>query len=156
MKQKYYKIVALNYPFLEMLSEHYNINDINNITSNIDIINKSSTIGRFCIHFQKPVIHFTDNAFDTILWDTIFDEKSVIYEIQPTEPIIKEKCKDRFNLYQCGSTSIKIIKKVPTIVLIYRGIKEYYSNKTKNNYSNIHSMICLYLIQKFLKKIQRD
>lgn len=137
---KYYKVIGNSSPFMNMLSEKYDIHGMNNIPYNTEISAEGTDTGMFCIQSDIPVIHFSDNVFDTMLWQAIFDTQSdTIYEIEPLTPVIKERCEDLTGLYQCGTTKIKIIRKVSTARMFNRAIYEYLTHilEKRKMYSNL-------------------
>ena len=123
--QKYYKIVDANLPFLT----DYNMEDPTKVPLFKTFTAKSpeTEYGLF-IHSKTPVLHFCDNAFDTMLWYSTcvsHIEDAFVYEIKPIGNIIKEKCKDEHGLYQCGAPQIQFIKLVDTNEMFDLALSEF-------------------------------
>lgn len=92
------------------------------------------------LYINKPVFHFCDNAFDIMLWHNIFErlyqssdakQTPVIYEIIPLSEVVKEKCSDKLELYQCGATKIEIKTKMSLNRMFDRAVKEFKNNKAQ-------------------------
>lgn len=83
-------------------------------------------------YIDKPVIHFCDNAFDTMLWHGVLcgapANRSWIYEIKPLTAVFKEKCKDDIGLYQCGANIIEFHSLIPLDTMFDRAIEEFHQD----------------------------
>lgn len=130
--QKYYKIIIDWMPFVTS----FDIADIDNIKSGsvfsaIDMVSEDKSSGH--IRSEKPVIHFCDNAFDTMLWHNIFaysENKTSIYEITPIGPIIKQKAPlDAGGIYQCGAEKISFNKYVPIDEMYDLALQEFLNQR---------------------------
>lgn len=138
--QKYYKIIGYDYPFFNV----YGLDNPANVPlyTTFTAYNPKKSGGYF-INSKKPVIHFCDNAFDTMLWHSVFiiaDElPAVIYEIKPIGSIIKQKCRDDSGIFQCGAEQIQFIRPVSTDEMFERALAEFHQNhKAKINlYPNL-------------------
>lgn len=123
MSVKYYKVMWPNSSF----SDVYKSTDLNNIAPNT-IISAPDKPYNYSdgTHIENPtqVIHFCDNAFDTMLWYNMLDAFCV-YEIEPLTPVIKQKCKESQDIYQCGAQKIKIVKKIPTDTMFDLALSEF-------------------------------
>ena len=119
--QTYYKIITENAWFRRI----YKMDDSLTVPFGTQVVasepfvdDESYTTGRNGRwYIDKPVIHFCDNAFDTMLWHrvltgTIRPKKHQIYQIKPLTPIIKERCSDDLGFYQCGANKIEFLGKV--------------------------------------------
>ena len=87
-------------------------------------------------YINQPVIHFCDNAFDTMLWHsvligTIYQKKHQIYIVKPLTPIIKERCQDDMGFYQCGANTIKFLGKVDVNNMFDLAVADFRENHKK-------------------------
>lgn len=134
--QTYYKIV----------SEHTMFYRIARIQGRYDIANipngatfhayKPFEPNKVIIQCSQPVLHFCDNAFDTMLWEAKFgqfvtNKYNYFYQIIPLTDVIKQRCNDSSNLYQCGANEIKFIELIDRNKMFDLAISEYDNNKTK-------------------------
>jgi len=138
MQKKYYKIITEKAYFRRI----YDINDISAVPAGTKII-ASAPFGIRCKNapnIDQPVTHFCDNAFDTMLWHNMFEAlhrdsdtqmPPVIYEITPITDVIKEKCPDKLELYQCGAHIIEFKKKVSIKEMFERAVAEFKQNPDK-------------------------
>ena len=127
--QKYYKIIDETLPFLTA----YDIPKADEVPlfKTFSAIDPGTNDG-FYIHAQEPVLHFCDNAFDTMLWHSaciVKPEEAFIYEIKPIGNITKQKCTDDTGLYQCGSPKIQFITKVDIDTMFQRALLEFEANR---------------------------
>ncbi len=129
----YYKIVS----DATVFTYAYNINPYCQIPSGSVFTAQQPQIQNeknvYCIKKPIPVLHFCDNAFDTMLWYCYnmggFDESALtFYEIQPLTPVVKEKCCDDGGLYQCGANQIKIIRPIEKYEMFKRALNEFRQN----------------------------
>lgn len=123
----FYKIIVKNYPFEKV----YRIKDINNIPSG-KIFEARIPFREGAYISDTPVIHFCDNAFDTMLWHNIliadWESEPVFYEINPLTRIIKQKCDDNIGLFQCGASCIQFIKRISVDNMYEKALAEYNKN----------------------------
>jgi len=83
----------------------------------------------YYIRATAPMIHFCDNAFDTMLWHSYaFADSSPIYEIKPLGQVIKQQCDDDCRLYQCGSHKIEIVHQIDKHEMFERAVSEFLQN----------------------------
>ena len=123
---RYYKIIGADLPFWSFVASAHQRFNPNLVPCGKTITAKGTKRGDLCIQSQTPVIHFTDNAFDAMLWLSIFRTHNfAIYEITPLTPVIKQKCTDVYELDQCGATTIRIEHIVSTDTMFRRALSEY-------------------------------
>jgi len=84
-------------------------------------------------YINKPVIHFCDNAFDTMLWHqiltgTIHPKKHLIYQIKPLTPVIKERCSDNLGFYQCGANMIEFLCNIDVNEMFDLAVSDFRKN----------------------------
>ncbi len=128
--QKYYKIVGRGFPFTCFIKRQYNLEKFESIPCGTQISATEEFKGRLPIRVEMPIIHFTDNAFDAVLWKLIFQAKSsVIYEVEPKGQVIKQRCSDYYGVYQCGAKEIKIGRIVSNRKILRMALSEYCRNK---------------------------
>lgn len=142
--KKYYKIVSQNTYLRRIydLQSSFYIPNGTKITATApfaDVYNSdNSKNGQFYIN--KPVMHFCDNAFDTMLWYNVFYRMAinkhhgiapVVYEIKPITNVIKERCCDKNQIYQCGAHIIEF--KAPVVVdnMLRRAVLEFLKEPEK-------------------------
>ena len=124
--KKYYKIIGDDFPFMGLIGHYHETYHPDMIPYGTIATATNSIAGSLCIDTEKPVIHFSDNAFDTMLWLSIFrTSNSAIYEITPLTPVIKQQCKDSNAIYQCGAESIRIEKIVSMKQMYSMALCEY-------------------------------
>lgn len=119
----YYKVITDNSHF----AGEYKISDVMAIPSGTHFRANVPYDATVTIHAGAPVIHFSDNAFDTLMWHKILtrpDDKIAIYEIKPIGPIIKQICPDEFKLKQCGANEIMIGTRVSEDIIFERAKAE--------------------------------
>ena len=89
--------------------------------------------GQWYINSDVPVIHFCDNAFDTMLWHSVLTRSNekigvAIYEIKPLTKVIKQRCGDDIGLYQCGANVVQFRHLVSTDEMFERALSEFHVN----------------------------
>ena len=89
--------------------------------------------GHFYIQSDIPMIHFCDNAFDTMLWYSALTHKielvqPIIYKIKPLTNVVKQRSADGSELYQCGANMIEFLSQVPMDTLYERALAEFHQN----------------------------
>lgn len=126
-EQKYFKIVGEDFPFARYVQTRYNIDCTQTIPCGTQVSAKQSFYGDLCIHSEiGPVFHFCDNAFDVMLWHSLFEtQNTTVYEIKPLGKVVKQRCNDSAGLYQCGAQDIEIIKPVSQKQLFKMALSEY-------------------------------
>ena len=130
----YFKIIGDGFPFMGLVGHYHEKYSQNLIPCGITVSAKGTTKGTLCIQSQTPVIHFSDSAFDTMLWLSIFGTTNyAIYEITPVTPVIKQKCTDSNAIYQCGAESIRIEKIVPMNKMFNMALSEYCKNRKEKH-----------------------
>mgnify|MGYP003307134257 CR=1 FL=1 len=106
---------------------------------------------KVCLWNEWPLIHFCDNAIDLLMWykiglhDENWFREIYFYEITPSLPYYKERCKDKNRLFQCGARGIKIIRHL-TMDDVLRIAKKEINN-------NIEEIINRYPDQNMMKLI---
>ena len=111
---------------MELIGHYHETYNPEMIPYGTTVTSTGSGSGVLCIDSQKPVIHFSDNAFDTMLWLSVFrTTNSAVYEIKPLTPVIKQQCKDSNAIYQCGAESIRIEKIIPINQMFNMALCEY-------------------------------
>lgn len=136
----YYKVVSQS----TYLKRIYDADDVFNIPTGtkitasapfLEFYDKDRKNGRFYI--DRPVVHFCDNAFDTMLWYNIFykisiakhhDTMPVVYKIIPISDVIKERCHDNHQFYQCGAHIIEFKEKVALDTMFKLALVEFLDN----------------------------
>ena len=86
---------------------------------------------------NKNCFHFSEGAFDTLLWHTILIHHildATIYKIKPLSEVTKARCNDCDGIYQCGANKIMILEKQNLDNMYEQAIQEYYQNP--NKYTN--------------------
>lgn len=140
--QKYYKIIT-RYSYF---SKIYTVDEDLYIPFGTKVIASSPFVddyktkgienGHYYIESEKPMIHFCDNAFDTVLWYNVLSNlisktmlmTAAFYEIKPLSEVIKQRCTDNVQLYQCGANMIEFLSRVPTDTLYERALGEFHQN----------------------------
>jgi hypothetical protein len=140
--QKHYKIIT-RYSYF---SKIYTVDDSLYIPFGTKVIASSPFVddyetrgienGHYYIEAEEPVIHFCDNAFDTMLWHNTLSNlisktllmESAIYEIKPLTKVIKQRCNDDVQLYQCGANMIEFLARVPADTMYERALSEFHQN----------------------------
>ena len=140
--QKHYKIIT-RYSYF---SKIYPVDDSLYIPFGTKVIASSPFIndyeskgiinGHYYIESEQPVIHFCDNAFDTMLWHSALSNlisttllmTSAIYEIKPLAKVIKQRCNDNIKLYQCGANKIEFLSQVSIDTMYERALAEFHQN----------------------------
>ena len=130
---KYYKIITNNSHF----AGEYNIADVRAIPNGTRFVANAPYDTSVCINAPVPVIHFSYNALETLVWHEILTQPSditAIYEITPLGRVVKQECPDFKKLTQCGAQSIQIGKQVSLEYLVHRAKDEFKQHKhPKNN-----------------------
>lgn len=142
--KKYYKVVSGVCLFKTL----YKITDITNIPSGTRFVAKffPHASPDFIAQNKKPVLLFSDSAFDAMLWYSVFNnirwdlvavenwQDTTIYEIKPITPVFKERCRlDENGLFQCATNTIEFCNRVPLDVMISNALTEYNYSKIKKN-----------------------
>ncbi len=130
--KKYYKIITDHSHF----ADEYKINDVTAIPSGTHFRANVPYDTEVTINASAPVIHFSESAFDTLMWQKILTrDKDIvaIYEIKPIGPVIKHICPDEFKLKQCGANEIQIGARVSADVLFERAKEEYKRKLQRTN-----------------------
>ncbi len=86
------------------------------------------------IMIHKSCFHFSEGAFDTMLWYDKLSEyalKTQIYRIEPFGNVKKARCKDEEGFYQCGAPKIKIMEKQNLDEMYDLAVKEYCANRDR-------------------------
>lgn len=129
IKPIYYKIVSRPSRF----ERDYYIEDISNIHYGTEFAAGVPNITKEYKGIKKSVLHFAEDAFDTMLWHSIliwgFNKHHTIYEIQPLDHIFKERCMDGMGFYQCGAHKIKILSPVDLNEMYERALSEFHQNR---------------------------
>ena len=108
---KYYKIITDNSHF----AGEYNIPDVTAVPIGAKFTANAPSDKSVCIKSDVPVIHFSETAFETLLWYEILTkptDKIAIYEITPIGRVIRQQCDDFRGLTQCGAPTIQIVNHV--------------------------------------------
>ncbi len=130
--QKYYKIVAKHTMFYPV-ARIQGIHDIATIPlGSICYAYKPFKPNDVTIQYSQPVLHFCDNAFDVMLWASKMDSfapTKFIYEITPLTDVIKQRCPDITNLYQCGAYKIRFENSISEQNMFDKAIFEYENAK---------------------------
>ncbi|MBO4700366.1 MAG: hypothetical protein J5620_01305 [Alphaproteobacteria bacterium] len=142
---KYYKIITNNSHF----AGEYNIPDVTAVTVGTRFTANNPYDKSVCIKSDVPVIHFSETAFETLMWYEILTkptDKIAIYEITPIGPVIKQKCDDFRGLTQCGAPTIQIDRQISLEELVHN-IKEEFKLKKlkkKNPFPDFHTANIIY------------
>lgn len=137
--QKYYKIITERSYFRkifttdESLAVPYGTKVIASPYFIEDYEQKGLKNGRFYIQSDIPMLHFCDNAFDTMLWHSVLTHQNdniqpVIYKIKPLTNVVKQRCADDIKLYQCGANIIEFMSPVLTDDMYELALAEFYEN----------------------------
>ncbi len=131
MQTKYYKIVHPASPFCYITSRCYSAK---NIPYGSIFYAQNTDADGYYIKSDKPVLHFCDNAFDTMLWHSIFpipgpEYEPYFYEITPLDDIIKERCLDEYSFFQCGAYKIEFLHQIPKSEMFARALAEFNANR---------------------------
>ena len=127
---KYYKIITDNSHF----AGEYDIANVANIPFGAKFTAKKPFDTSVCITSDVPVIHFSETAFETLMWYEILTkptDKIAIYEIIPLSRVVKQKCSDFHGLTQCGAQIIQIGKQISMETLVHRIKEEFKRRKLK-------------------------
>jgi hypothetical protein len=140
--KKYYKIISSSCLF----AKAYGITDINSIQEGSQFVGYQLydfADPKIVISGDKPMLHFTDCAFDTMLWWPIFSKtsyhqalfgyivKSCIYEIIPITPVVKNRALNEHELFRCATNTIEFKKQIPIEQIAQLAIQEYQEHKLK-------------------------
>jgi hypothetical protein len=136
-----YKIVGENYPF----AYTFNIKNCASILPGTQFKARQPMYGGYYISGDLvPFIHFTDNAFDTMLWFSLFSLNTdqqyshTIYEIKPLTRMTKQKCNDELGFYQCGAWIVEFGRIISKQEMFRRALAEFYqSTRIKSLYQNL-------------------
>ena len=134
-EQKYYKIVS-EYMYFYNIARMNGFDDMSKIYhGKIFHAYKPSEHTDVILQHNTPLLHFTDNAFDAMLWASKFNsfvagKGYYFYEIVPLTQIIKQRCNDSTNLYQCGAYKISFRKQLETSKMFDLAISEYEKDPT--------------------------
>jgi len=105
---------------------------------------------RVKIQSKFPVMHFTDNALDGLLWFLRLTDHQVweatIYVVQPLTPIVKQICRDSAGFYQCGAEIIRIDRQLCPSLLINQIKQEFEHNQIpkENPYPSAPDAVKIY------------
>lgn len=153
-KKHFYKLVLMD---CSRFAEMYHINSIDDIYPGQVFIARGKPF-EWCqdldddlypkpavpVFTAEPVIHFCDNAIDTLMWyftglgDNISFYEAYFLEVVPTIPVYKQVCIDENKLWQCGARAIKVIRHVPYGEMLRIADKEIKRNRVGiiNRYPN--------------------
>ena len=137
--QTYYKVISIQ----SLFKSRYSIEDIGNIPIGTKFIADKSPY-----EFSKnnpSKIHFSDCAFDAMLWFQLFnDDKALyyyalagnwqetcIYKVKPLVPYKKERTSDSLRFFECKADTIEFSEKISIEQLAKLAIDEYAHNKIK-------------------------
>ena len=129
----YYKIITPKSYFADLYADI----DIFNISyGSVFVAPEKSNFPFFQLHaIKEDVFHFSNGAFDAMLWHTVFchqGEPCQIYKIEPIGNILTYRHYPiGLDLDQCGATSIKFLEKQNIDSMYEYAIKEYYTNPKK-------------------------
>lgn len=124
----YYKIITDNSHF----AGEYKISDVMAIPSGTHFRANAPYDNELTIHADFPVIHFSDNALDTMLWYEILtrpNDKIAIYEVMPLGPVVKQQCHEQKKLNQCGANEIQIGSQISEAAVLRRVKEEFISKQ---------------------------
>lgn len=127
---KYYKIITDNSHF----AAEYDIANVTAIPFGAQFSANKPFDKSVCITSDVPVIHFSETAFETLMWYEILTkptDKIAIYEITPLSRVVKQKCNDFHGLTQCGAQVIQIGKQISMETLVHRIKDEFKQHKLK-------------------------
>ena len=144
----------------------FNIDDIYNIEPQTFTAQNTDhpKHNNVCILSEYPVIHFCDNAFDTMLWynHIVYPMPAIIYQIQPCDSrgfYLKQKSNDPMHLSQCGAQSVRFIKQIPLKTVLDKAIKEFDADmmgKIRDNINvNMPAVLRAWRQGNFIKDIAR-
>ena len=128
--RRYYKIVSNNSCF----SNVYNIADVSAIPNGTQFVGKNLGGQRqdTSVSLTGAVLHFSDNAFDTMLWyDMLVDglsPKAQIYEVKPLAPMVKKRVNGGIGVFQCGANTIEFVKPINVSHMFKSAIAEFRKN----------------------------
>lgn len=142
---KYYKIITDNSHF----AGEYNISDVSAVPFGAQFTANAPTDKSVCIKSDVPVIHFSETAFETLLWYEILTkptDKIAIYEITPIGAIVRQQCDDFRGLTQCGAPTIQIGNRVSLEDLVRRVKTDFklHKLKKKNPFPDFHTANIIY------------
>ena len=142
---KYYKIITDNSHF----AGEYNIADVAAVPAGTQFTANKPYDKSVCIKSDVPVIHFSETAFETLMWYEILTkptDKIAIYEITPIGPVVKQKTEEFHGLTQCGAPTIQIGKQVSMEELVHQVKEEFKLNKLKkkNPFPDFHTANIIY------------
>lgn len=151
---KYYKIITDNSHF----ADEYNIADVTAVPFGARFTANRPFDTDVCIKSTVPVIHFSETAFETLIWYEILTkptDKIAIYEVMPLGRVIKQQCSDFRNLNQCGAQSIQIGKQVSLEYLVRRAKQDFKHRKLKKKNPFPESRIANIMYQWFQDSRQK-
>ena len=77
-----------------------------------------SQMPEYVIQSPVPLIHFCDNALDTLLWCKLFGHVRYVFKIKPIGDVQRAVCNDNIGLYQCGAPGIELKRRISEEKLI--------------------------------------
>ncbi len=140
--KKYYKIVST----IDLFTATYGISDVKSIPEGSRFVAHKvyDYAASYAIDADKPMLHFCDGAFDTMLWWPLFNKipieyaliaaktiQSCIYEIVPITPVIKSRAQNEDEFYRCGANTIEFKKQIPIEQIAKLAIQEYERGKLR-------------------------
>ncbi len=151
---KYYKIITDNSHF----AGEYNIADVSALPFGAQFTANRPFDTEVCIKSDVPVIHFSETAFETLLWYEILTkptDKIAIYEVTPVGKIVRQQCDDFRGLTQCGAPTIQIGRRVSLEDLVHQVKTDFklHKLKKKNPFPNFHTANIIY---QWVKDSQRS
>ena len=90
---------------------------------------------RVSLQSPMPVIHFSDNTIDMLMWYyvgmglTSPYQEVYFFEINPLTQVYKQRCIDKNKLYQCGAQRIEIVQQM-TMGDVFRVANQEIQNNT--------------------------
>lgn len=128
----YYKIVTEWSFFTYLYQSDTNIFDIPCGTVFTAPYKNKQKSNKSKIMIGKSCFHFSEGAFDTMLWYDKLSKYALttqIYRIEPFGIVKKQRCRDLEGFYQCGAPKIKIMEKQNLDEMYNKALKEYYENQ---------------------------
>lgn len=136
--EKYYKVVS----WVSLFKQAYNIKEIDAIKPGTRFICKNPVYSYEDIMLisYPPVLHFSQGAFNTLLWYDVFEDltsylpidyrpPTCIYEVYPITDVISGRSNDGYNLFQYGANIIEFGQRIPISQIAQNAVAEYEQNK---------------------------
>lgn len=156
---KSYKMVWPAYSLRDKFSASFNIKNAAEYTPGRQFVAKpiGDCFTGFCVHSKEAVLHFCDNAVDTLMWYwEVFDfidyetPQITFLEIKPIGTVYRNQVPDETELWQCGVNKIEIVRHTDIKQVAQDACKEIEQNKDE-----IIARYPIHNMRRYIAKIKR-